>query len=541
MYTTTRYILSVVILLPTLAIASESSNSNKQGYNLGAFPYLSSYQMIEAYGPVAKQLGQELGKPVRLRSAANFVKFAQNLESEIYDIAVIQPFDYPNATEKYHYYPLVRVDEPLITTFVVREDSPLKSLSDLKGKKLAFPPKPSANARMARAELNKLGLHAATDFTITYHNSHDSCMHDVLIGRAATCPSGGAAITLFEEKRHVKFKVLATTPAIPHVSIVAHSRVPQQEREFLQHWFSTLNDSSAGQKILQGLHFPGFVIATDDDYKILNNYVESPNIVTANHQAEIAGGKSNSDHVLTLGIFPYVTPKQLAKLIAPIPQDLSKVLGDKEVRFKTTSSFSKFVDNIEQASYDIVLVQPFDVEGAIKAGYIPLAQMSQQIKTAIYTKQSNNIRSIGDLKNKTIAAPPRQSAVSRILLAEFEANGLRVGRDVKITYRRSHYACLEQLQHGFVDACATAPQIVDNMIESSLKKEIYKVYESISVPGAMFLAKNNIPKEQLNKLQYAMINWKSNKDGQKLLKQAGFSGFMPANISQYQNLTSQFR
>lgn len=525
-----RFGIVLLLLIPTSLLAE-----NKNGYDMGAFPYLSSRQMIEAYGPVAKQLSKKLGQPVRLRSASSFGKFAKNLKNQIYDIAVIQPFDYPHATHDYHYYPLVRVDEPLITTFVVRADSPLKGLQDLKGKKLAFPPKISANARMARAELAKFGMHAGEDgLTIIYHKSHDSCMHDVLIGRAVACPTGGPAIKLFEEKRQVKLKVLATTPAIPHLSIVAHERVPEEQRRQIQSWFVSLNQSAAGKKLLHALHFPGLIEAHDDDYKIVMALLQEEQKATP--QGNVTEVSQSHRNIVTLGIFPYVGPKQLANLIAPIPEALSDALDKVEVRFKTTADFSKFTSNISQANYDIILVQPYDVQSALSAGYVPLAQMKQSIRAAIYVKKDDNIHTLAELKNKSISAPPEESAVSRLLVSELLESGITPGRDIKIDFRRTHNSCLEHLQLGLVSACVTAPMIFENMVSTAMTKGLRKMHESKAIPGVMILAKHTLSSVQRAKIKETFISWDKNEKGRKILKQAGFSGFVPARIQDYRHL-----
>ena len=533
----------LLVAITTPVFADNADPAQKQGYDLGAFPYLSSYQMIEAYGPVAKQLGRAIGKPVRLRSAGNFEKFSRNLRDEIYDIAVIQPFDYLDATQKFHYHPIVRVDEPLITTFVVRADSQLKSLLDLKGKKLAFPPKPSANARMARTALAEIGLVPGRDVTIVYHNSHDSCMHDVLIGRAVACPSGGAAIRLFEDKRHVQLKILATTPAIPHVSIVAHDRVPVADRIFLQRWFDALDQNKKGKALLHALHFPGFVAASDSDYQILANYQNDPELplkkVTMNMATTSAMTKSNK--ILILGIFPYLSPKRLAEHIAPIPASLSHALGDTEIRFKTAADFSKFVDVLKTGGYDIVVVQPFDVQNAINAGFEPLAQMADPVRLTLYSKSDKPISSLAVLKGKSIAAPPRESAIARLLRAELKSHQLDADRDIRVFYRRSHYSCIDQLRRNLVYACAAASSVVQNMINGKLTKELHKIYESQSIPGVMFLAKRTLPKSQREMLKRTIIDWSKNKPGRNLLKQAGFTGFVPVKLSEYQRLDHEFK
>ena len=100
---------TLLALSPLLAESQEPAAS----YRLGIFPYMAPRQTVELFGPVAASMQDALKRPVRLESAATFADFTRELAAGRYDIALIQPFDYPDAVEKYGYLPLARLDAAL--------------------------------------------------------------------------------------------------------------------------------------------------------------------------------------------------------------------------------------------------------------------------------------------------------------------------------------------------------------------------------------------------------------------------------------------
>ena len=71
---------------------------------------------------------------------------------------------------------------------------------------------------------------------------------------------------------------------------------------------------------------------------------------------------------LTLGVFPYVSPVQLAAFHAPLKDYLTKSLG-RPVTLVTAPDFNSFVDRTRDGQYDIIFTAPH--LGRLAAGTIP--------------------------------------------------------------------------------------------------------------------------------------------------------------------------
>lgn len=229
---------AVALAMVLIAICSpqlwgQEQDAAARAYKFGVFPYLSTARLESIYAPVSVAMSQALDRPVQFRTAAGFEQFFGRLRQQHYDIALIQPFWYPPAIDRFGYRPLVRVEEPLTSVIMVRDGSPLRSVEDLRGKNVATPPNFGPVVHMARRALRERGLMPGRDLQLTAFKSVDSCFQQLLIGTASACVSGSLVPPLIEKRLNVRLRTLLETPPIPGLSLVVNARMPDAERERL--------------------------------------------------------------------------------------------------------------------------------------------------------------------------------------------------------------------------------------------------------------------------------------------------------------------
>jgi len=508
----------ILFFTPTLGFAN-----NK--YSLGVFPYNNARQIISIYGPIAQNLGEKIHANISLKTASSFYKFTKNLEAEIYDLALIQPFDYPNAIEKYNYVPIAKLDAPLVAFFIVREDSNIQSLKDLKGKIIAFPPPPAAISHLAKIELSNLGMSLKKDIHIKYQKNHDSCLHEVLIHRASACPTDFSNIKKMGENRKNKFRILKQTKELPHILFIGHKRTPKNILDTLKKQIISWKYNEQGRHLLKKMGMPGFVEVKDSDYEIMHTLKKN----------KITQKKLLNSRELTFGVLPYVPPTELAKLLAPMPKAFSKALSNKLIHLRSATSYDQFNHNIAQGVYDIILTQPFDYKTAIEYGYIPIAQSIESISAHIYVNKNSNIHALNDLKGKIVASPPRHAAVSRLFNHKIRQVGFWVGQDLIIEYKKSHLSCLKQLKHQKASACISTPGNLLSMAPE-LSKNIRLLDKSQKIPGLIFMVKSQMDKKNQSVLKNTILNWNKSPSGKELLKNTKFQYFVAVKKEQYDKL-----
>lgn len=520
-----RFVFVFVFVLASLPLQAAPTATPPASYRLGIFPYMAPRQTVQFYGPIAASMEAALMHPVRLESVQTFPAFGRALAKYRYDIALIQPFDYPAVVEKLGYLPLAQFSIPLVTQLFVRDDSRYQKIEDLRGSTVAMPPAPAANSRMALRALNDNKLIPGSNIEVRHFNSHDSCIQQVWAGTASACATASPPIQVFEQRMHAKLRAIYNTPPIPHVMFVANPRVPAEQRARLQELIIGWSQTEYGRAMLKNLGFPGFVAPKPAEYAVISNY----DPVTTGVKATPAATKE-----LMLGVFPFLAARQLAQNFAPTLPALSKSIG-MPIQLRTATNSDSFSDAMASSTYDIVVVQPFDYAMATRHGYLPLAGMNAQLQGTFFVLDNSPYKQIADFRGQVVAMPAADATQSHLGRDALLRAGLKPDRDVTIDYRNTHDSCLQQVQRGMAAACVTA-ELTLSMLPREFSHELRSVGKTQKVPGVLFMAHKRLPAKTREHLQAEIIAWKDSDDGRKILQSIGFGDFVPVNIADYQHL-----
>jgi len=239
-----------------------------------------------------------------------------------------------------------------------------------------------------------------------------------------------------------------------------------------------------------------------------------------------------SEQELTLGVFPHLPPRELEKVYAPIAALLSDALGRK-VRFSSSSSYKKFMAKLDEQAFDIVMVQPFDyVHIADKFGYIPIATRDEPLATIVVVPQDSRLTDLNSLKGMKVALPPEVAAVSMLFNAELREHGFQPGKDLHLSYHRSHISCLQQVVIGAADACATAAPAL-RFFSAKMKTKLKIIAESRKIPHSLFAVNPKISAADRETILRTLQSLSASETGRQLLKRGKLTPFVPINDAAY--------
>lgn len=240
----------------------------------GVAAYLSAPRMERLYAPMAMAFGRTLQKPVVFRTSSTFARYFDRLTEGSYDITLVHALFYVEAVDNYDYVPIARMIEPFKGLVVVLEQSPVRSIDDLLGQTIATPPDYLPTVLLVRRTLRQSQLDPDRDVTLKSFKSVESCLQQLVIGEAAACICPPFALPGAERRMQVRFRTVLESPSIPNLTFVAHSRVPQPERQRLRDAIVGWSDNEEGRRLLRSIGTRGFVEARDPEYEAVRRLME---------------------------------------------------------------------------------------------------------------------------------------------------------------------------------------------------------------------------------------------------------------------------
>jgi phosphonate transport system substrate-binding protein len=221
-------------------------------YTFDVVPQHTAAKIYTTWSPLLQRVGQEAGVCFELRVAPTIPEFEQRLLKGEPEFVFLNPYHAVLAHQRKKYQPLLADSEDLLTgILVVRADSPIKSLNELKGKNISLPaPNAFAASLLIRAEMAKRKIDINPVFVKTHSNVYRS-----VIGKDAVA-GGGVNYTLDNEVPEVRqqLRVLFETSAYTPHPVATHPSVPAAVRDrFLKATLKLMQDEE-GRKLLDGIN-----------------------------------------------------------------------------------------------------------------------------------------------------------------------------------------------------------------------------------------------------------------------------------------------
>jgi len=205
-----------------------------------------------------------------------------------------------------------------------------------------------------------------------------------------------------------------------------------------------------------------------------------------------------------MGVFPFLPIANLESIFAPVAAEISDDL-DRPVRLRLTSTYDAFIIALQNESFDIVHIHPFDyVRYGRTKGYIPLVARAEKLFAQFSVKKGSSINKISDLKGKRVGTPPRTGAVTYLALDALHKAGISPEKNIKITYFPNHFSCLQQLQIGNIDGCATSSSTLKTF-EAQFGIPFKRIGQSISISHTLFAVHKRIPAKDRDKIRASLL------------------------------------
>ena len=182
-------LISCVFIFSVVGCSSkkEEKKSEEKVIKMGFVPLKNSEQLVEDVKPIADYLSQKMGVKVEAFTASNYIGVVEGIGSGSVDFGIIPPFSAVLAQKQSNAQPLLTSKgktgkSGYTAELYVRKDSGIKSLQDVKGKKVAFvDPSSSSGYIYPGAMLVKAGINLDKDISYQFSGGHDKSLQLLLI------------------------------------------------------------------------------------------------------------------------------------------------------------------------------------------------------------------------------------------------------------------------------------------------------------------------------------------------------------------------
>ena len=273
LYTCMLTILLVMLMAtPVVKISAEENNT----LILGVHPYLPPADLEKRFTPLIQYLSRQLGVPMKLSISKDYETHIENIGNKVFDIAYIGPSSYVELINKYGPHTLLArleiAGKPYFNGYiVVRQDSNIQTLEELKGKRFAFgSPHSTMSYLVPRHMLIEAGVSLESLREYKFQGNHRNVALGVLLGEF----DAGA----IKEETYFKFKKkglrsIAISPPISEHVFVCRGKPFFQKHNKLQDLMYKLSKTDEGRSILMSIKkgVSGLVPVIDKDYDNLRN------------------------------------------------------------------------------------------------------------------------------------------------------------------------------------------------------------------------------------------------------------------------------
>jgi phosphonate transport system substrate-binding protein len=236
--------------------------------NEGVTYRVSNEEIRARYAAIAADLSKLLGQPVRIEPVGDYPSLRKGLADKAYDLALVHPAHISIGAMKSSGYKLVAVTkgyENYRAAFMVRADAPIKTLAELRGRKLGAPDEDSITAWMVRATMrDALGDPKAVAMTYTRYQDAVPFM----VENTFTQAGASAANAIIKDWEAKGGKVIARSKPVPIKHIIASPGISTEQVDRLRDYFTNLDSTEAGRKKLEPIKVQGY--AAYDGAALLN-------------------------------------------------------------------------------------------------------------------------------------------------------------------------------------------------------------------------------------------------------------------------------
>lgn len=263
------FALFVTIIVPGIVVAD-----NNEELRFGSVAMDIPAVMHRRLTPLTQYLSQKIDRPVSLKLSPNMPGAISDVAQGAVDLAYLTPVAYLKANKNGKAQILVKTVTNDKASFqlmiVVRNDSPIKTVADLKGKSFAFGDKA---ALLQRAVVVGAGIKLEELGSYKFIGHYDNIVRGVMNGDFDAGILKDTKAFSWEKKG---VRILHSSPHLPPYNIAARGDLDAGLKEKLKQAFLDLDIKNPKDKIIiKALSdkYSGFAATSNEEYDVIRNLI----------------------------------------------------------------------------------------------------------------------------------------------------------------------------------------------------------------------------------------------------------------------------
>lgn len=266
---TIRFLLLLLLLLLPAPCLSVDSKPIK----IGIMPFNSTLALFKTHQPIRTYLQTELGRSVEFYTATDYQSFYRDSQSGQFDMLITGPH-FAVMAMKSDYKPLVHYHAKLQPIFVISKQASIKTVADLRGKKIGLSSRLSISSIGGIKWLHEHGLKAGKDYQIVEKPTHGAAVAAVAVGELDAALTTFTPLKQIPEDVREKTRIMQTDIKTPHLMTLAHKRLGSAEIERIRVALKAFPATPLGKQFFDETGYQGYDPVSAEDLKSLKPFIE---------------------------------------------------------------------------------------------------------------------------------------------------------------------------------------------------------------------------------------------------------------------------
>jgi phosphonate transport system substrate-binding protein len=242
-------------------------------------PFNNPERLNNAFSPLINILNKEIPQyKFKLETSKDYADFNAKIKTKRIEIIIPNPYQTIEAMKfNYHVFAKYADDERFRGILLVRKDSNINKISDLKGKTIAYPaPSALAAAMMPKVYMLEQGLNVNIDTKTKYVGSQESsilALYNKEVDAACTWPISWELFVNENNKITDQLKIIFQTESLVNLSLMAHNDVDKKLIASIKKILLNLSNNEEGKKFLLKINVAKIIDGNDKSYEIANLFL----------------------------------------------------------------------------------------------------------------------------------------------------------------------------------------------------------------------------------------------------------------------------